>query len=144
MILTTRRGYKNLAFEWRLVCVLILVGSVAALLTTQAAAQSTVSYTSGQTDASGYSVTSPTTLTIVSGSAMQSGILTGTGSIFKTGAGTLTLAGGNNFNGNTTVNAGQLIVASSGSISTTSTTTVESNGTLTIAAGSLSGPELSE
>ena len=74
---------------------LILVGSVAALLVPRLSAQTTITYTNGQTDATAYDTSAPndpTTLTLASGAATQSGVVSGTGAVIKTGAGTLTLS----------------------------------------------------
>jgi len=45
-----------------------------------------------------------------------SGIISGTGSVAVSGAGTLTLAGVNNYTGNTTVNSGTLAIATNGEL----------------------------
>ncbi len=70
----------------------------------------TVTYTSGTTDSASYATSpgDPLTLLIVSGTATQSGDLTGTGGIIKTGAGDLTLSGSNSYEGGTILNAGTL------------------------------------
>jgi len=68
------------------------------LLTTQATAQVQINYTDGQTNTSGYNTSapnSPTTLNLSSGTATQSGVITGSGLVNKTGAGTLILSGAN-------------------------------------------------
>ncbi|MEQ1852185.1 MAG: autotransporter-associated beta strand repeat-containing protein [Chthoniobacteraceae bacterium] len=91
---------------------LILVGSVAALLVPRLSAQTTITYTNGQTDATAYSTSAPndpTTLSLASGAATQSGILSGNGAvIINAGTGTLTLSAANTVSGTTTVSAGTL------------------------------------
>jgi len=63
------------------------------------------------------------------------GIISGGGTLIKdTGGGTLTLSGANSYMGGTTVTAGNLNLASSGSQSATGTVTVSGGGTLTIGA----------
>lgn len=74
-------------------------------------AQVTRTYTNGQDDTAAYSTSAPnnpTTLTIASGSAKQSGVLSGNGSVIKTGAGNLTLSGNNTYSNGTIIDAGQL------------------------------------
>ena len=61
--------------------VVILAAFIAALLSPQLTAQTTITYTDGQTDSTARSLSAPndpTTLTIASGVATQSGILSGT------------------------------------------------------------------
>lgn len=73
--------------------------------------QTTITYLSGTTDSTSYSTTppdGPLTLSIASGTATQSGALTGTGGIIKEGAGSLTLSGSNGYEGGTVLNAGTL------------------------------------
>ena len=73
------------------------------------------------------------------GNINVSGVISGSGgaynstttSIYKDGAGTLTLSGANNYSGATAVNAGLLKVVSGGSISSSSTT-VNNGGTLDV------------
>ena len=50
------------------------------------------------------------------GSGMFAGVISGTGSLVKTGPGTLTLAGANTFTGGTTVSAGTVAVTADGSL----------------------------
>ena len=105
---------KHVARTW-------ILGYLTALLLLPAdiTAQTTITYTNGQTDATNYSVATPndpTTLSITSGTATQSGNLSGVGSVFKTGAGTLILTGVNTYSLGTTINSGSLEVATTGSI----------------------------
>ena len=90
----------------------ILSGSFAVLLTAQLAAQTTVTYTNGQNDLTNRTTNAPndpTTLTIASGGARQTGNITGTGGVIKTGAGTLYFFGGENtYSGSTTISNGIL------------------------------------
>ncbi len=60
--------------------------------------------------------------------ASFSGVITGAFGIIKSGTGTQTFSGANNYTGTTSVNAGTLLV--NGSISGSTTTTVASGGTL--------------
>lgn len=74
-------------------------------------AQVTRNYTNGQNDTTAYSTAAPnnpTTRTIASGSALQSGVLSGNGAVIKSGAGQLKLSGINTYGGGTTINAGTL------------------------------------
>ncbi|MCX6848536.1 MAG: autotransporter-associated beta strand repeat-containing protein [Verrucomicrobia bacterium] len=101
----------------------------AALLTTQAVAAIPViiDYTDGQTDATPYDTSAPndpTGLSILSGTATQSGIITGSGGVIKLGAGTLILSGANDYTGTTTLNAGTLEVVVGGIISNLSNLTI--------------------
>ena len=78
-----------------------------------------------------------------SGDNAFSGAITGTGSLNKIGAGTLTLSGNNTYSGGTTIGAGRVIAAGGSAISDSGTVTVESGGTLALGAdetvGSLAG-----
>ena len=98
---------------------LILAGSIAGLLVPRLSAQTTITYTDGQTDATAYDTSAPndpTTLTIASGAATLTGAVSGTGAVLKTGAGTITIdytAAGvpaGQFSGGTTVSDGTLIL----------------------------------
>ncbi len=87
----------------------LLAGFV--LCAAPALGQTTVTYTSGTTDAASYSTSppdDPLTLTIASGTATQSGDLTGTGGIIKAGAGELSLTGSNSYGGGTILDEGTL------------------------------------
>ncbi|MFC5456802.1 autotransporter domain-containing protein [Prosthecobacter fluviatilis] len=92
----------------------------AVLLTTPLAAQVQIDYTDGQTDATSYSTSSPndpTTLSILSGTATQSGVISGTGLVIKAGAGTLILSGLNTYTNDTYIRAGTLQVVDGASFS---------------------------
>jgi autotransporter-associated beta strand protein len=111
---------------------LLLAGFLAALLVPRLSAQVTRTYSNGQTDTTDYSTAppnDPTTLTIASGSAVQSGILSGTGAVIKTGAGTLTLNAGGTFTGGASINAGTVGFA-------TDLTNPLGTGTTTVTPGS--------
>jgi autotransporter-associated beta strand protein len=77
-------------------------------------------------------------ITIAASSSLEiSGAITGSGGIKKTGAGTLTLDGVDNF-GSTTINAGTVVLSNSANL-TSGTITVNSTGTLLIPASSGTG-----
>jgi fibronectin-binding autotransporter adhesin len=79
-------------------------------------AQTTVPYANNDNNASDYNTTSnKLTLTIASGSATQSGVISGSGSVDKTGAGTLIVTAANTHTGGTTVSAGTLQLGNGGS-----------------------------
>lgn len=105
-----------------------LVFGVYAVLSLPAFAQ-TITYVDGQpADSNPYSTSSVLTLSLGSGAAQQSGVISGAGGIDKIGAGVLTLSGANSYSGATTITAGTLKIASSGGVLPDSTA-------LTIAAG---------
>ncbi|HZI33445.1 MAG TPA: autotransporter-associated beta strand repeat-containing protein, partial [Candidatus Binatia bacterium] len=60
--------------------------------------------------------------------AIMSGAISGTGSVVQTGAGILTLAGANSYSGNTTIQNGTLLAASSSALGSTAGNTVITNG----------------
>jgi outer membrane autotransporter protein len=64
--------------------------------------------------------------------ATLSNVITGTGDISKTGAGTLTLGGVNSYSGGTTVDAGILALSGAGSIATSTGVTVNAGATFDI------------
>lgn len=80
-----------------------------------ALAQSTINYADGAVDTTAYSTSAPNnplTLSVATGSATQSGNLTGSGSVIKAGVGALTLNGTNDYLGGTTLGAGTLRIES--------------------------------
>ena len=92
----------------------LLVGTLL-LIGITASAQTTITFTDGETNAATYDTTgNDHTLTIATGSAIQSGAISGTGSIDKTGAGSLTLSATNIHSGGTTVSAGTLTISPTG------------------------------
>lgn len=100
------------------------------LIVAQARAQ--IVYTDGQTDTTARTTTagSPLTLTIASGTATQSGVISGDGSITKTGDGTLRLTGSNSYTGGTTISAGTLATTSSSGASTSGAISIAAGATL--------------
>jgi len=73
--------------------------------------QTTVEYASGTNDASPYSTSGPNnplTLSVLSGTAEQSGDITGSGGVIKAGTGSLILSGSNSYSGGTTLQEGTL------------------------------------
>ena len=66
----------------------------------------------------------------VSNASSIAGEVTGAGSVYKDGAGTLTLAAANSYSGATTVHAGVLLSGLAGALPDTSAITVDSGGTL--------------
>ncbi|HYC72533.1 MAG TPA: autotransporter-associated beta strand repeat-containing protein [Opitutaceae bacterium] len=88
------------------------------LIACTAFAQTTITYTNGQNDSTNYdsNALGDLTLTIASGAATQSGILSGYGNIYKTGGGALTLTGVNTYSGPMTISAGTLALSGSGTL----------------------------
>jgi autotransporter-associated beta strand protein/T5SS/PEP-CTERM-associated repeat protein len=83
----------------------------ALLATPRAIAQTTITFTNGQTSSTAYDTSapnSPTTLSISTGSATLTGALSGLGSLTKTGTGTVTLSGARTYSGGTSVTGGTL------------------------------------
>jgi autotransporter-associated beta strand protein len=81
--------------------------------------QQTITYSNGRNDATAYDTSAPndpTVLTIDSGAATQSGILSGTGGVIKTGAGALTLSAANTYDGDTILSAGTLEITNANSL----------------------------
>ena len=106
-----------------------------------AQAQQTISYTNGQTNSGTITITgslNATTLSITSGAATQSGVISesGTvGAIIKTGAGALTLTTANSYTGTTSIVAGILEADASGALGT-GAVTVNAGATLALGNGS--------
>jgi autotransporter-associated beta strand protein len=71
-----------------------------------AARAQTVTYNDGDTNTSAQTV--PVTLDIATGTATQSGDISGTGTLTKTGAGTIILSGDSTYTGTTLISAGTL------------------------------------
>lgn len=109
----------------------------AAFMVSTAFAQQTITYTDGENDSSPITITTPTnptTLTISSGSATQSGVISSsgislTGTVIKSGAGTLTLTNTDTYNGTTTINAGTLAIGTGGSLADSSGVILANSGT---------------
>jgi len=107
----------------------------AAFMVGTASAQQTITYTNGANDSSPIAITSatnPTTLTIASGNATQSGIISQTGgsyAVAKAGAGLLMLTGTNTYTSLTTISAGDLAIGAGGSIADSSEVSLASSGT---------------
>lgn len=98
-----------------------------------ASGQTTVEYASGTNDASPYSTSGPNnplTLSVLSGTAEQSGDISGSGGVIKTGTGSLILSGSNSYSGGTTLEEGTLRFSDFNSETLGS-------GTLTIAGGAV-------
>lgn len=105
----------------------LLVG----LAGTPASAQLTIEYSDGENDTTAYSTSAPNnplTLNAPSGTATQSGDLTGDGQVVKDGGGSLSLTGTNTFTGGTVLRTGTLRVGSdtlgSGSLEIRNGTTI--------------------
>jgi autotransporter-associated beta strand protein len=72
-------------------------------------------------------------LNITSGGGTTfSGVIAGSGNIIKDGGGTFTLTGANTYSGNTTVNAGTLVLAGSGSLANSAIVHVGTGATLDV------------
>ncbi len=99
-------------------------------------AQQTVDYLNGQIESSNYTTTAPNaiTLSVASGSAIQSGIISGTGQAIKSGTGTLLLSGSNTYTGLTTVSAGTLAISADERIANTGALTIGAGGTFDLSA----------
>ena len=67
-------------------------------------------------------------------SALYAGTITGAVALTKNSGGTLTLSGTNTYTGNTTINAGTLLLESAGSIANSKTINVASGATLNVSA----------
>ena len=110
----------------------LVVGDASALGTgsLNAASNSVLQATASATLANAVVLSSGATLTVNdNGNALGvSGVVSGSGSLSKNGAGTLTLGGNNSYSGSTVVNAG--VLALNGSNSTTGTLTVNTGATV--------------
>lgn len=96
-----------------------------------------VVYTNGQDDTTPRSTTSasPLTLTIDSGTATQSGAISGDGSITKTGDGTLRLTASNSHSGGTIISEGTLAITSTaGAGAVTGSVSIAAGATLDLGA----------
>ncbi|WP_395744482.1 autotransporter domain-containing protein [Prosthecobacter sp.] len=85
-----------------------------------AQAQTTISFLDGQVDATNYDTSAPNdpvTLSINTGTATLSGVLTGDGAVTKWGSGTLILSGLNTNTGATQIYEGTLEVSATGGLS---------------------------
>jgi len=119
----------------------------AAFLAGTASAQQTINYTDGETDSNAITITAPTnptTLTIATGTATQSGVVSdsgASGSLIMSGTGTIVLTAANTYSGNTTIDFGSLEVqGAAGSISSPNATVyvgyyTGDNGALLVANG---------
>lgn len=75
----------------------------------QLAGQTTVNLNNGDNNATAYDTTgNDTTFTLASGSATQSGVVSGTGNVIKTGAGAVEFTAVNSYTGSTDVQEGSL------------------------------------
>ena len=68
------------------------------------------------------------------GASSYAGVISGSGSLSKTGNGTLTLGNANSYAGTTTVNGGTLALAASGSLNSASNVTIGAGGTFDVSA----------
>ncbi len=95
-------------------------------------------YIGGQNDGAGqrniyfnhFEITNSGAFNIPSGSTTYSKILTGSGSITKTGNGTLILTGNNDYNGSTTISAGTLQYGDGTNIASSFSSDIENNSSL--------------
>ncbi len=103
--------------------VILLVPSCAPLAMSLRA-QTSVSYANGELKTAPLTTTAanPYTLNVLTGSAQQTGLISGDGTITKLGAGTLTLTGNNDYTGGTIINDGVLFLNSAGAAGTGSIT----------------------
>ncbi|RIV80623.1 hypothetical protein D2V17_19090, partial [Aurantiacibacter xanthus] len=97
-----------------------------------------VIYADGLTIANAVAVTGTVSFDQTAGSATQSGVISGSGGLTKTGSGTLTLTGANAYAGGTTLNSGGLSLTSdtalgTGGVSAADGTKITYADTLTIA-----------
>lgn len=102
-------------------------------------AQVTITFTNARPAPPAYSTSapnSPTTLTVSSGTATQSGILSGTGAVELTGFGTLILSGANTYTGGTTISAGTLALSGGSALADTAAVTLANAAGATLALSS--------
>ena len=109
-----------------------LIAAIGLTISQPAAAQTTITFTDGETNAATYNTTGNNhTLTITSGSATQSGIISGSGTVTKTGGGTLALTAINTYSGTTTVSDGTLGITNASNLGT-GNIAINTGGTLTV------------
>jgi autotransporter-associated beta strand protein len=98
-------------------------------------ASAAVSSASGAVVVAGNTALSSNTMTFAATAAItNSGVISGSGAVVKTGAGTATLSGNNSFTGAVTVNAGVLeLSAAGGAIAATTNVSVANGATLLVA-----------
>jgi autotransporter-associated beta strand protein len=80
------------------------------------AAALTASYTDGQVGSAPLTASDSITLSVASGAASQTGVISGTASVTKSGGGLLSLTGTNTFSGGTILSAGTLSLGSAGAL----------------------------
>ncbi len=120
----------------RLVCALFLAHLT---LPHSLTAQTVILYGDGEARTTGGTTTAANPLELqVATDASESGLLDGTGSITKTGAGTLTISSSNYYNGGTTLQAGTVIVSGFTGLGS-GDTTVKSGATLQLDRGNVQG-----
>lgn len=113
-----------------------LTGAAAELLDLTATVAGRDLTLSGATNAGGYKLkvefggAKPINVASVNASLIVSCDIFGAGGFDKTGAGALILSGSNTYSGATTISGGSVMVNSPGSLSTATTVTVNSGGTL--------------
>jgi fibronectin-binding autotransporter adhesin len=98
---------------------LATLGGVAVLCLANSAHATTIIYTDSSTPVTtpiNTTLADPITLAITFGSAIQSGVISGDGSITKTGAGTISLTGTNTFSGPLAINGGTISASNSSAL----------------------------
>lgn len=99
----------------------LIIGIITLSAEGQLWGQQTITFVDTDNSATAIDTTAPndpTTLTIASGSAEQSGDVSGTGAVIKDGAGNLTLSGANTYTGGTTLSAGTLVIGNNAALGT--------------------------